>query len=131
LTSESPQVEIFREHVLDTSADEWATAYGKVGGGLPLAELARERQAVLYLQGEIEVSQAGPIAIDIATSDAVQMWIDAEPFESAKHIKRELAAGKHTLTFRVQVGAKSDPELKVELSKPAGSAAQFVVVGGM
>jgi putative heme-binding domain-containing protein len=131
LTAESPNVEIFREHVLDTSADEWFAAYGKVGGGLPLAELAPQRPAVLYLQGEIEVNQAGLIAIDIATSEPTNVWLDAEPFEAAKHLERELSVGKHTLTFRVQLGTTPDAELKVELSRPAGSAAQFVVVNGM
>ncbi|HMC11818.1 MAG TPA: hypothetical protein VKH44_11030 [Pirellulaceae bacterium] len=131
LTIEVPNVEILREHVLDTSADEWATAYGTVGGGLPLAELTRERPAVLYLQGEIDVSQAGPVAIDIACTEATQVWLDAEPFEAAKHVERELAAGKHTLTFRVEIGSQPDPQLKAELTKPAGSSAQFAVVNGM
>jgi putative heme-binding domain-containing protein len=131
LIAETPNVEIFREKILDTSADEWTTAYGTVGGALPLAELSSQRPAVLYLQGEIEASQAGPIAIDITSTEPTQAWLDAEPFEAAKHIERELAAGKHTLTFRVEVGQRADAELKVEFSKPAGSAAQFVVVNGM
>ena len=70
IAAEVPNVEILREHVLDTPADAWTTAYGKVGGALPLAELAPARPAVLYLQGEIDVSQAGPIAIEIATHRA-------------------------------------------------------------
>jgi hypothetical protein len=79
----------------------------------------------------IDVSQAGPIAVQITSTETAQLWIDAEPFENQARIEREFTAGQHTLTFRVQVGAGPDPELSVELSKPAGSAAQFVVVGGM
>jgi putative heme-binding domain-containing protein len=131
LTADVPNVEIFREHVLDTSADQWTAAYGTVGGGLPLAEIAPQRPAVVYLQGEIDVSQAGPIAIDIACTEPAQAWLDAEPFEAAKRIERPLAAGKHTLTLRVNVGTRGEPEVKVELTKPEGSAAQFVVVNGM
>jgi putative heme-binding domain-containing protein len=131
LVTETPNVEIFREHVLDTSPDQWTTAYGTVGGALPLAEIAPQRPAVVYLQGEIDVSQAGPIAIDITTSEPFHVWLDAEPFEAARHIERELAAGRHTLTFRVAVSSRPDPELKAELSKPSSSPAQFVVVNGM
>jgi putative heme-binding domain-containing protein len=131
LTAETPNVEIFRERVLDAPADDWTTAYGTVGGALPLAELARERPAVIYFQGEIDVSQGGPIAIEIATTEPTHAWLDAEPFEAARRIEREMASGKHTLTFRLEVGSRPDPEIKVEFSKPPGSSAQFVVVNGM
>lgn len=131
LTSEIPNVEHFREHVLDTSPSDWNPAYGTVGGKLPLAELAKQRPAVIYLQGEIEVSEAGPVAINIDTTEPTNTWLDAEPFEAAKQITRDLTAGRHTLTFRVQVGDRPDPSIKVELSKPSGSTAQFSVVNGM
>jgi len=131
LTGETPNVEIFREHVLDTPPEAWTTAYGTVGGALPLAELAASRPAFVYLQGEIEVNQAGRVAVDIACTEPAQMWLDAEPFEAAPRIERDLPTGKHTLTFRVAIGSQPDATLKVELTKPTGSTAQFVVVNGM
>jgi putative heme-binding domain-containing protein len=131
LTTEVPNVEVFREQVLDTPPEAWTTAYGMVGGELPLVELTSSRPAVLFLQGEIDVTAAGAIAVQVATTERLQVWIGAEPFESAANIARELAAGKHTLTFRVSVGTGPDPRLKVELTRPAGSAAQFVVLNGM
>jgi len=131
LTSEVPNVEILREHVLDTPAEAWTTAYAMVGGTLPLAEIAHDRPAVLYLRGEIDVTQAGLVALDIACTESAQAWLDAEPFESAKRIERELPAGKHALTLRIAVGTATDPTLQVDVSKPAGSAAQVVAVNGM
>jgi hypothetical protein len=131
LTGDVPNVEILREHVLGAPADAWTTAYGTVGGLLPLAELAPRRPAVLYLQGEIDVNQAGVIAAQIAAAVPVQVWLDAEPFGAAPRFERNLPAGKHTLTFRAEVGSQPEPTLKVELIKPAGSTAQFVVTGGM
>jgi putative heme-binding domain-containing protein len=131
LTAEVPNVEVLREQVLDISNDEWTTAYGTVGGALPLAELTPQRPAVLYLQGEIDVNQAGAVAIDVECSGPVKVWLDAEPFEGVKRIERELSIGRHTLTFRVVVGAGENPELRVELTKPGESGAQFVVVNGM
>jgi putative heme-binding domain-containing protein len=131
LTQETPNVEIFREQVLDTSADDWQPAYGTVGGPLPLAELAKQRPAVLYLQGELEVSEAGPVTINIDSTEPTQTWLDAEPFETAHQVIRELSAGRHTLTFRIRVGDRPEPTIRVELTKPVGSAAQFTVVNGM
>jgi hypothetical protein len=86
---------------------------------------------VLYLQGQLDVSQAGPIAIEVACSERTQIWLDAEPFESAKRVERELTAGRHSVTLRIEVGTTPEPMLKVELTKPEGSKAQFVAVGGM
>ena len=132
LTGEVPNVEMVREQVLDTPAESWTTVYAKVGGELPLAEVARQRAAVLYLQGQIEVTQAGLISLDIACNQPFQAWLNAEPFEAATHIERALPAGRHALTLRVEVGtAESAAKLKVDVSKPAGSAAQVIAVNGM
>ncbi len=131
LTSEVPNVELFREHVLDASPGDWQPAYGTVGGTLPLAELTKQRPAVVYLQGEIEVSEAGPVTINIDSTEPIQTWLDAEPFEATKQITRDLPAGRHTLTFRLAITDHPDPTIKVEFSKPSGSSAQFSVVSGM
>lgn len=131
LIADAPNVEILREHVLDTTADAWSTSYGMVGGTLPLAELATAGPTVLFVQGQIDVIQAGPIALEITCTEPVQAWLDAEPFDSAKHIERPLATGRHTLTLRIQLSQRPAAELKVEWTKPAGSGAQFVVVNGM
>jgi putative heme-binding domain-containing protein len=131
LIAETPNVEFFREYVLDTPASAWIAAYGMAGGSLPLAELAPQRPAVLYLRGEIEVNQAGPIVVQITSPARTTVWLDAEPFERQGRIEREFTAGKHTVTLRVAVGDEPDPQVKVEFEKPAGSPAQFVVVGGM
>jgi putative heme-binding domain-containing protein len=131
LTSQVPNVEIFREQVLDASAADWQAAYATVGGTLPLAELAAKRPTVLYLQGELDVSQAGTLSIDVTCDQPTQVWLDAEPFESAKRLERDLATGRHTLTLRIELGPAPDPQLQVEITKPQGSPAQFTIVGGM
>lgn len=123
-------VELFREHVLDTPTDAWTTAYGTVGGALPLDELVKSPSQVIWLQGTLDVSQTGPIAVQIALDQKAQLWIDAEPFDVQPRIEREFAPGKHTLTFRVEVSSLPAGDLKVELAKPAGSGAQFAVVNG-
>lgn len=130
LQGDVPNVEIFREHVLDAPAEAWAPAYAMTAGDLPLAELGKSG-SVLFLQGEVEVVDAGAITVNVESTNPVQLWVDAEPFEAKNKPMIELAKGKHRVTLRTVVGdASESPRVKVELSKPAGSKAQFDVVGG-
>lgn len=131
VTAQVPNVEQLRQFVLDVPPAAWSTAYAMVGGELPLAELAPAAPAVLILQGEIDVNEPGPVAINIQSAAPLQVWLDAEPFESATHIERPLTKGRHTLTLRISANPADQPRLKVELTKPDGSPAQFVVVNGM
>jgi putative heme-binding domain-containing protein len=130
LAAEVPNVETVRVALLDSKPDAWKPAYANANGFLPLAELAPERPVVVYLQGELQVSEAGLVAIEIASTEPFDCWLDAEPFGGQKQLHRELAAGKHTITLRVQVGTVMEPEIKVEIIRPEGSTAQFVPVGG-
>jgi putative heme-binding domain-containing protein len=130
LLAEVPNVETVRIALLDSKPDAWKPTYGKANGFLPLAELATERPAVIYLQGELQVNEAGLIAAEITSTEKFDWWLAAEPFGGQQRIERELPVGRHAITLRVQVGEKSDPEIKVELIRPEGSTAQFVAVGG-
>jgi putative heme-binding domain-containing protein len=130
LQGDVPNVEIFREHVLDAPAEAWLSAYAMTAGDLPLAELGKPG-AVLFLQGELEVVEAGAVTVVVDSAETVQLWIDAEPFEARSKPTVELAKGRHRITLRTIVGGGAEsPRVKVELLKPAGSKAQFDVVGG-
>jgi prepilin-type N-terminal cleavage/methylation domain-containing protein len=128
LLAEVPNVETVRVALLDARPDAWKPAYGKTNGFLPLTELANEWSAVIYLQGELQVNEAGLVAIEIASTEKFDWWLDAEPFAAQKQVQRELPTGKHTVTLRVQVGTTLEPEIKVEFVRPKGSTAQFVAV---
>ncbi|MCE9606684.1 MAG: c-type cytochrome [Planctomycetia bacterium] len=130
LQAEAPNVEHFREHVLDAPADAWAPAYGMTAGVLPLAELGKPG-SVLFLQGELEVVEPGSVTFRVDSTEPTLLWIDAEPFESQSKPTIELTKGRHRVTLRIALGSGSEsPQLKVEISKPANSKAQFDVVGG-
>ena len=132
LTGDVPNVEIVREFILDRPAADWSTAYGMVNGKLPLDELkAVTVNDVLYLQGELEVTEPGVVAFQIDSTEPTNVWIDAEPFDAQKKIEKNLSTGRHTVTVRVQLtSGKSEPGIKIELTKPAGSGGQFSVVNG-
>ncbi len=128
LQAETPNVEILRQEVLAAPADVWLPAFGKVAGALPLDELkAATGESVLYLQGAIDVMEGGPVGLALQSSEPLAAWLDVTSFDPAQPLVTDLTAGTHTLTVRVTVGDQPSPELRAEFSKPAGSAAQFIV----
>lgn len=131
LTAEVPHLEHIRQFVLGSSPDDWASAYGKVAGALPLEELRPGKTpTVVILQGEVQVNEAGKLAFKISSTESFQAWVDAEAFESKTDLEATLEPGRHTVTLRVEISDREAPELKVEASKPEGSTVQFEVVGG-
>lgn len=131
LTSEIPHLENIRSLVLNSSPEQWSSAYGQVFGALPLAELRPgETPLVLILQGEIKVNDAGKLSFQVKTTEKFQAWLDDQPMDSKADFEANLEPGRHKLTFRVEVGSGENPELKVEVFKSTDSKVQFEVVGG-
>jgi putative heme-binding domain-containing protein len=131
LTREVPDDVTFRQLVLEAKPEAWQSAYGTVAGVLPVDELKKTpRHEVLYLQGELEVSQAGLIEIDVQSDEATHLWIDGQAFAGKKKVETTLPRGRHTITLRVEAGNAKVGGVKVDVRKPNGSQAQFEVVGG-
>lgn len=131
LTDSVPHLEHIRQLILDSTPEAWVAAYGQVAGVLPLDELRHgNRPAVVILRGEVQVNEAGKIAVHVHTTETTQVWVDAEAFESQKQFEVSLEPGKHQVIVRVEVSDRPAPELKIELTRPAGSAAQFEIIGG-
>jgi len=132
LASSVPDPDRFRDQVLRAEPHRWGTAYAKLAGSLPLDELASATSpAVLYLQGEINVSIGGAIRIQLDSVQGTRFWVDDEPAaEGARALTKTLAAGTHSITLRIDPKARPSREIKVEVDKPAGSTAEFTAVGG-
>ena len=132
LATTVPDANSFRDLVLNAGPARWMTAYARVAGSLPLDELMRHtRQNVLYLQGEINVSNAGPIRVQLDSAAGARLWIDDELAPDGQaELVRALPSGRHTVTLRVDTNARPARDLKVEVTRPAGSLAEFTVVGG-
>lgn len=131
LTTEVPHLEHIRQFVLNSPAEAWSSAYGTVRGTLPLDELRPGgRPKVVLLRGELQVNEAGLIAVDVDATETTQTWVDDVAFDARRHFELELAAGRHQIVVRVEISSREAPELKVELTRPPGSTAQFEVIGG-
>ena len=149
IAGETPNVEMFRIHVLDAKPEDWAPVYAKVSGVLPLVDAASlltgakgggasAAPKAIYLQGEFDVTESGPMTVNNTVPAGTTAWIDADPYdgEAARKITLDLPVGHHKLTLRVPIspnsaGSTSDGNgVSVELSKAANSAAQFQPLGG-
>ena len=111
-------------------AGQWLPVYALTPGTLPLDELAAEAKGpVLYLRGQVNVTAAGRVEFRLGSADGVSAWVDDRPVTPGASFGAELEPGVHTLTLRVDTGARKAP-LKVEVVKPEGSSAEYTVVGG-
>ena len=117
--------------VLQADPNQWLSAYAKVGGGLPLGDIAEAIPGpTAFIQGEILVSAAGPIRFRFNASKGLEAWLDDRPLEPGDAPTAEVAEGRHRLTLKVDVPARESLPIRVEVAKPDGSTAEFSVVGG-
>jgi putative heme-binding domain-containing protein len=132
LSSAIPEGKVFRDQVLKAESNRWITAYARVAGALPLDELTSLTGGkILYVQGEINVSSAGPIRVGIDSAAGAIFWLDDEQAPAGTNSLTATASpGRHTVTVRVDTTTRTSPELKLEVAKPPGSSAEFTVVGG-
>jgi putative heme-binding domain-containing protein len=131
LLAEVPNVEQVREYLLDTPADDWRPAYAMVSGQLPLNELQPADAArPLYLMGEVDVTVDGEVTFNVDSTEPVEGWIDALPFDAQKPFTAKLTAGRHKLILRVATPQQEQPRLRVSVSRPEESSAQFDLVAG-
>ncbi len=119
----------FEDRVLNSA--DWAPAYARVNGTLPLEELVKLAGGdVLYVQGEVDVTEAGPVGVGVDAPPDTHAWVDAESFETRAEFMTDLSVGRHRITLRVPVSSEPARDVKLELSRVPGSRAEFVTVDG-
>jgi len=109
--------------------DKWQTAYALVSGELPLDELLAPERPALFLRAEVEVTEAGPVKIELDSTDGVSLWIDEQELPAGDASLR-MKPGIHELTFRVEPEKRTQKSLRVVITRPPGSKAGFAAVGG-
>ncbi|MBX9680960.1 MAG: HEAT repeat domain-containing protein [Gemmataceae bacterium] len=104
----------------------WNTAYSRISGDLPLAEIAKA-PGVVFLRTQIEVVSPGKIGIRIGLAEGVQMWSDDTSVAASERVTIDLPRGMHTLTFRIDTGRRTSDVVRAELLElPSGGQARFV-----
>lgn len=132
LAKSVPDADSLRSNILEAAPASWSPVYGKVDGSLPLDEVSRLAGGpILYAQGELDASAAGPVEIRLDSVAGIHAWYDDQPMELAKNTATiSLSPGHHTLTFRIDTTERNTKVLKVDIEKAEGSHAEYVIVGG-
>ena len=129
-TDAVPDAQQFKQRVLGADAAQWSAVYAKVAGVVPLDEVAPAQGKVIYLQAEIDVRTAGKVGLQLDAPEGLRLWIDEQPTTVTALTVADLAAGRHKLTFRIDLAQRSTWQLRVDLARVEGSAAVAAVVGG-
>jgi len=129
LIEHAPNPAEFEQQVLNAPDESWLPAYAKVAGGLPLDELASGDRKVVFVRGEVAVTEPGEVEIKLDSAEGVTAWIDDRPL-AIDALRTSLDAGTHKVTFRVDTRERKHRDLRVVIDKPAGSAVVYTVVGG-
>lgn len=124
-----PTLPVFEDAVF--KAQTWEPAYAQVNGELPLEELAaRTHSRVLYLRGDVNCLESGTVTLHLNSADGATLWMDLQELTTQHDSTIELTAGEHTIIVRIDLSQRATPTLKMELTRPKDSAAEFVVVDG-
>lgn len=128
LIEDVPNEAVFEDRVL--FGGTWRPAYARVNGELPLDEVAANSgRQVQYVQGEFNVSAAGAVGLRWEAPPETIVWVDSEELpRSATESVLLLEPGRHKVTLRIDTSAGRG--LRLELYRPAGTAAEFSVVDG-
>jgi putative heme-binding domain-containing protein len=111
----------------------WAPVYSRVGGGLPLDDTAKWKigdgvyQSVVRFQ--LDVTTAGDVALNIADTTGLTMWVDGAPVTVEKTTPLKLTQGVRTITIHTKLNERKEP-LRVELGEVKNSPARVAIVGG-
>ena len=84
---------------------------------------------MLILRGQVDIVVAGPIGAKATSQANVQLVIDGKSVASNGVQTVDEPVGKHRLYFVIE-SPETVESITVEITKPAGSATQFTVVGG-
>ncbi len=131
LAADVPTPEAFRSEVLGADPSRWSPLYAWTDGNLPATEIAEASGGpVAYIQGELAVSSGGPAVVRFGSGQGLSAWVDDREVPAGDAPTVELAEGRRKLTIRVDLKARGDKPVRVEVAKSSGPSAEFAVVGG-
>lgn len=131
LTQSVPSGDEVRQHLLHGESLVWEPIYSLCSGELPLEELAATAPTgVVYLQALVQAKQPGPVGFELNDAAGLNIWLDDVEMKADPRLVTDLTAGDHTLTFRVDLAARKNAPLRVQLSPEPGSTAEASIVAG-
>jgi len=111
-----------------SEGEVWKSAYSKVDGELPFADLHLGKQ--VFARGFLEVQNPGSAVLDINDPKGLELWVDGERVSSLTS-PIELKKGRRTVTFALNHEERGKQGLSVLIAPAEGSPLKFKVEGGI
>lgn len=129
LLERAPTTAALRDLVLD--APQWTALYARVNGEVPLGEATALGGApVVFLQGEIDCQQPGPVLMELDSAEGVDVWLEDRECLPGTSIPLEMSPGRLRLTIRIDGSKRSTDVIRAVLRPAPGSSAEFRVIDG-
>jgi len=123
----------------DDPAFEWQSAYSRVGGGLPVGDLAhfnaptyvtrKDSVKTVFVRASFVVTQPGRVVLNFGDVAGLQLWLEGKPTPAAKAVSTEWAKGEHSVTIAIDKLKRASSPIRVQLDE-ANSTAQVQVLNG-
>ena len=111
----------------------WAPAYSTIAGTLPLddlPELSYENTRYSFVQFELDVQQAGSVALAFNGAEGLLAWVGAQPAALVGRRRMlDLSAGVHRITLAINRAARGEMPVQIELLEDATTARAAFVQG--
>ncbi len=106
----------------DNPALTWESAYSRVGGDLPFADLPAfqihgNTPPATFVRTQLEATTAGRVEVRLNDTAGLSLWLDGKPTPVANPLLLELAPGPHTVTVAIDHSQRKSP-LRLELADP-------------
>lgn len=122
-----PHRDALRDLILGAGAEAWESVYAMVDGTLPAADLKKPGASnVVYLQGEINVTQAGLVEFKLTAGKDAQFWVNDVPVEGAAGAMK-LETGRHRVSVRLLL-SDATPGVRLDVTPAAKSNARVEIV---
>jgi len=124
--------EKFLDHVHTADETAWGAVYSRVDGTLPVQEVVLDDSRYQIFRGEVEVTAAGQVGLDVDGGEDVVGWAGVKriPLTADGRAIVEMGAGIHPVTLRVDRSKVDDGGIRLRLFTPPDNAAEATVVGG-
>jgi putative heme-binding domain-containing protein len=116
--------------IAPVAGDDGAPAYSLVSGALPADAISGKDKTVGYVRGEINVTAPGKVRLLLNDPKGLTLLVDGKATPIGAEVPVALSAGIHSLTFGVDLKARGDEGLKVEVADVPGSTGHAQSVGG-
>jgi putative heme-binding domain-containing protein len=110
------------ENTPPNESANWMTAYSKVNGELPFADLDLGER--VFARGAVDIQTAGSVVLDVNSLKGLQLWIDGKAV-SDPSAAIDFAKGRRELIFALDPSKRGKTGLKVEIVSAQGSPAKF------